>query len=553
MSVPTTEPHGSGAQPLVAVDLGRLPGIRRFAVDYAERFGTVGSFFAGDPTSPDGWRDAIARAGSRPRSRESLTRILAAQQAARNAPAEARQRAARLGNPGSVAIVTGQQAGLFGGPLYTLLKAITALQLAARVFQEYGVPAVAVFWVDSEDHDWEEVRSCTAFDESLSPCEISLLRDRGSDAQPVAKIALDDSIRRTLDDLGQTLPATEFREGLLADLRATYTAGSGMATAFASWMERVLGPHGLVVFDASDPAAKPLVAPLFCHELETAGTSARLAAAAGVELETRGYHAQVRPSEDSVALFHVNNGRQPVRRQGDRLLVGDQLHDRGSLTAEASSHPEGFSPNVLLRPIVQDALFPTIAYVAGPNELAYLGQLKGVYEHFDVPMPLMYPRATATILDRGAARFLDRYDVAVESLRAQDDSVLNALLARTMPAEVDQAFSDAVGSTETSLARLIKALPLVDPTLEGAGQTTLKRMQQDLETLRSKTIQAAKRRDETLRRQFTRTRAMVFPNGQLQERTIGFVSFLNQYGPALTEHLIRTLPLQPGKHWLLTV
>jgi uncharacterized protein YllA (UPF0747 family) len=131
--------------------------------------------------------------------------------------------------------------------------------------------------------------------------------------------------------------------------------------------------------------------------------------------------------------------------------------------------------------------------------------------------------------------------------------VLNALLARTMPAEVHEAFSEAFKATESSLARLIKALPLVDPTLEGAGQTTLKRMQQDLETMRSKTIQAAKRRDETLRRQFTRTRALAFPGGHPQERVVGFVTFLNMYGPSLVERLLTTLPLETGRHWVLTV
>ena len=191
--------------------------------------------------------------------------------------------------------------------------------------------------------------------------------------------------------------------------------------------------------------------------------------------------------------------------------------------------------------------------MAGPNELAYLGQLRGVYEHFGVPMPIMYPRASATLLDSAALRFLTKYDVPLESLQAQDDSGLNALLATQIPASVNAALDAAGEGIERTMTGVIEAMPALDPTLEGAARSTLGRMQHDLQTLRSKTIQAAKKRDETLRRQFTRTRALVFPGGDPQERAVGFVSFLNQYGPALVQRLDEQVPLDLGKHWIVVV
>jgi bacillithiol biosynthesis cysteine-adding enzyme BshC len=314
-----------------------------------------------------------------------------------------------------------------------------------------------------------------------------------------------------------------------------------MADAFGRLLERVLGDRGLVVYDASDPAAKPLVGDLFARELSTPGETAKLAAAAGADLTARGYHAQVQTADvNSVSLFRLDGARRPI-------------HEPSSLVREAADRPAGFSPGVLLRPLVQDTVLPTLCYVAGPNELAYLGQLRGVYERFGVPMPLMYSRATATILDSPAMRFLGKYSVPFDALAPQDDSTLNELLRTQIPPEVDEALDAAARAIEERMSRVVAAVPALDPTLEGAAKNTLSRMQHDLENLQGKTIQAAKRRNDTLRRQFQRTRALAFPGGHPQERAIAFIWFLNQYGDAFVEKLWQELPLDMGTHWVVTI
>jgi bacillithiol biosynthesis cysteine-adding enzyme BshC len=330
----------------------------------------------------------------------------------------------------------------------------------------------------------------------------------------------------------------------------------GMADAFGRWIEEVLGGRGMIVYDSSDASSKPLVSQVFARELSMPGQTVRLAALAGSDLTARGYHAQVHAQDDSLALFHLNQedgSRRAIRQQDGRFLVGDQQYPAATLVTQATERPAGFSPNVLLRPIVQDTLFPTICYVAGPNELAYLGQLRGVYAHFGVPMPLFYPRATATILDSAALRFLTKYKLPLEALQAQDEAALNELLKTQIPPVVDEAFTEAAQAIEGQMTRLIEIMPTLDPTLEGAARSTLERMQRDLQTLHGKMIQAAKRRDETLRRQFIHARALAFPGGHAQERTIGFVSFLNQYGPVLVDRLDEELPLDLGRHWIVTI
>ncbi len=535
------------------VDIRRFPWIRRLAADYAFDYGRLAEFFAGNPAEPAAWRDAIARTRRHSRNRDAVADVLQAQQRRRGAPPEAAAAAALLRDPQTVAIVTGQQAGLFGGPLFTLLKALTAIRLADQVRETHRVPAVAIFWIDAEDHDWDEVKSSRVLDGDLSLRTIDAGDPPGAHAGPVSRVQLDEAIERAAAGLEAVLPPTEFSPQVLDMVRRAYRAGTGMADAFGALLEAVLGPRGLVVYDASDPAAKPLVAELLAREAEHAGETARLAAEAGEALQERGYHAQVAPAADSVALFELNGGREPVRVEGDRVLVGERAEARAAFAGRVRRQPEAFSPNVLLRPLVQDTLFPTVCYVAGPSELAYLAQLRGVYAAFGVPMPLIQQRASATIVDSNAMRFLTRHEFPLESLRAQDEAALNELLQSQLPPSVEASLQDAVRSVDERMTTLSREVTQIDATLEGAARSTLSRMQDDLKKLQGKIIQAAKRKDETLRRQYQHAQAQAFPGGHPQEREVAFIYFLNKYGPALVDRLSEELPLGMGVHWVVTI
>ena len=550
---PTAATPQTGESSGLGIDLRRFPWVKRLVADYAFEFTGLAPFFSGNPADASAWDAAIARTQAYPRRRQELSQAIRAQQQRRGAPVQAVAAGERLADPRSVAVLTGQQAGLFGGPVYTLLKSITALKLAEQVSRDHGVPAVAVFWIEAEDHDWDEVRSCSVLDDELACRTVALPPRPAGDPVPVATIRLDDQIATVLGELEQLLPATEFRASLLADLRAAYQPGTGMAEAFGRWMERVLGDRGLIVYDASDPQTKPLVSQVFARELSTPGHTSMAAAKAGADLAARGYHAQVQLQNGSPALFRLDGGRRPIRQQDGQLVVEETSYAPAALAQEAAERPDGFSPGVLLRPVVQDALFPTACYVAGPSELAYLAQLRGVYDHFGVPMPLIYPRATATLVDSAASRFLSKYKFPLEALQPQDEGALNELLKTQIPPDVEEAFAATGHILEERMNRVIDALQALDPTLEGAAKTTLGRMQHDLDNLHGKTVQAAKRRHETLRRQFLRTRALAFPDGHAQERTIGFIWFLNQYGSALVQRLWDALPIQMGQHWVITI
>jgi uncharacterized protein YllA (UPF0747 family) len=215
-----------------AVDVRRLPWMRRLAVDYAFDFGRLAPFFAGDPADGASWPAAITAAQRHARPRREVTDMVVRQQERRGAPREAIAAARRLSDAGTVAIVTGQQAGLFGGPVFTLLKAATAIRLAQRVAREHSVTAVPVFWIDAEDHDWEEVRACTVLDAELELASIVAAAPQGAGDQTIGSLQWTDGIAEATETLLGVLPRTEFTPWLAQIVRAAYAPGQGVAESF---------------------------------------------------------------------------------------------------------------------------------------------------------------------------------------------------------------------------------------------------------------------------------------------------------------------------------
>jgi bacillithiol biosynthesis cysteine-adding enzyme BshC len=539
------------AQPQ-GIDLRQWSG-SRLSLDYTFQHDLLARYYAGNPADPEAWRDAIARAQAQPRQRDRMVAILQAQLETRQAPEQARAAAAKLADPRTVAIVTGQQAGLFGGPLYTLMKGLTAARLAADIEAQFGVPCITVFWNHAEDHDWEEVASAWVLDEQLDAHRLTVAGIEGDGHIPVGQVKLTDDITRVLIELEALLPRTEFTEETVAQLRRCYQPGTGMADAFGRLLDMLLGPLGVVVFDGSDPAAKPLASAIFQRELAHPGHTRQLASDAGQALVADGYHAQVLAQPDGTALFVMNGGRVPVKFRDGQFFVGDAPVDAAQLTADAVDHPERFSPNVLLRAVVQDTLLPTIAYVAGPSELAYLGQLKSVYAFHETSMPLIVQRATGTILDSSALRFLARTKLELRELQAQDEHVLNQWLEAQLPPTIEQALRDLEHAMEERMGALLAAVPALDPTLDGAVKSSQGRMAHEIQGLHAKVISAAKRRHDTLRRQFAHAQHLAFPGGHPQERVVCLAWFMNRFGPALVPRLYECLPVEGGKHWLLQI
>ena len=535
----------------MSIDFRALPWSSRFANDYCHNFSQLRDFYVADPQQSDSWKTVIDTRRANPTD-PKVAEIVVQQLQERGAPDAALNNAKKLLNSKSVAIATGQQAGLFGGPLFTILKALTVIKLSQQVSTDHDIPVVPIFWIDAEDHDLAEISSCQFIDANMNLRSVTLPFDYQS-GTTAASIRLKTSISEVVDQLTAGLQPTEFTGEIQKALRATYAPGTRLVEAFARWLDTLLGKYGLVTYDASDSRTKDIAHPLFAQELETLGRTSQLAATAGSAMQAKGYSAQVSPALDTTALFHIDAQRKPIRIGDSGFLIDGQPISAQHMRTELDEKPEHFSPNVLLRPLTQDVLFPTIAYVAGPHELVYLGQLKDIYDSFNVPMPLIYPRASVTIVDSSTVKFLKRNNIDFVTLQAQDDVALNTLLAEQLPDGINTAVTTLSQNIAEQLANIETTVPTIDPTLTGTVKSTQGRMDKELRNLKAKIIQAAKRRDETLRRQFSRARSHSFPGGSLQERSVGSIYFLNRYGEAFFDRLLEQLPLEIGRHWLLKV
>jgi bacillithiol biosynthesis cysteine-adding enzyme BshC len=318
-------------------------------------------------------------------------------------------------------------------------------------------------------------------------------------------------------------------------------------------MDVLLGEEGLVVFEANDVTCKPIVADLFAAELQRPSRTADVVRAQAAALRAAGHEAQIDPGPEMGPLFRLDeSGRRPIRIAEDGwLTVGQSRATTSALAAEAIAHPDRFSPNVLMRPLVQDALFPTVCYVAGPSEFVYHAQLRPAYSSAGLEAPLLQPRLSATIVDAPTVRFLSRYALPFEALYDREDLLLQRLVAREMPTGVNDALKAAAREVATHLEHLRPELETIDPTLCGTLETTKTKTLEVLDALQQKVVQALKRKDETLKRQIGRARRLVHPDGEPQERVLNALYFLNRHGFSMRDALFSLDPFASSQHQVL--
>ena len=523
-----------------SLDYRNLPSYKPLFLDYLHRFDALSPFFTGDPFDPASWRKVATALEARAPSTSTAAPLRAL-----NTTLDADELALRsidaLGD-GALAVITGQQVGLFGGPLYTLYKALSTVRLARAAEAELQTKVVPLFWMDTDDHDFAEVQSTWILDAAYELVELRYDTEDASDKLPVGGHKLTPAMGTVLDEAAASLPDTEFKEDVLSNLRESYAAGRTMAEAFGTWLLRMTRGSGLVIVDPSLPELKALGADVFARELEEGSVSRRLVQQTTAELVERGYHAQATPSESHLNLFHADPVRSPVTVSGNS--------DKDELVRKLRDEPSHFSPNVLLRPIYQDTLFATLAYVAGPNELAYFAQLKRMYEHFDLTMPLIASRASFTVVERPQARFLDRYDVPLAKLSSDDESLLNDIVRGQTPPQLDEDLKRARHCIQDITTALERDLSAVDVSLVPTVKSTRGKLLHHLKELETKAFRAVKRKNDTVRQQFLTTRTALFPGFDMQERKLSPLGYLNKYGwhfttmveegadPALKAHLL---------------
>ena len=524
-------------------------------VDYVTEFGNVQQFYGGNFRDDAHWKSLLKKVAERPIDRSSLAHILGEQNRNFHCGVRTLANIDALLNDNTVAIVTGQQVGLFTGPLYTIFKTLTTLKLVETLAVRYpDYNFVPVFWLEGEDHDYEEVNSIKILSATNDVQEFRHELKKSADDQnlgAVGKIEFDETIESIFANLDQSLIQTEFKSKVLELFRTAYQKGMTFNRSFAHMMNVLLENSGLVFLDPNDKEVKKLLAPLFQRELAETPKFCQLVVDQSAELEKQ-YHAQVKPKSVNLFFFH-KGGRYLLEPRPDGYsLKGTRQHlSREFVIDAAKNTPELFSSNVVLRPICQDWLLPTLAYVAGPSEVAYFGQLRTLYEAVNIPMPIIYPRASATVIEEKADKVLDRFSVSVVDIFRDVEFVKEKVATEVSEVNLEEVFGGTSFSIQEALEGISPVLQKIDPTLIGALENVSKKTAANIEGLKERAVAAQKRQHEVSLRQIDKVTNLVFPQSNFQERELNVLYFLNKYGLEFLRWLYGELKIDIFKHQLI--
>jgi len=521
-----------------------IKGISRLFSTYTSDFDQLADYYAGDWRKEQSFQSVAKKLTDNPVNRQVLVDVLEQQNAKWNNSGLV----SRLRDPDSLAVVTGQQLGIFGGPLYTLYKAFTAIQLSEHLSRMLSRLVIPVFWLEGGDHDLDEVRHVNLLGrkfwyEGHQPPPSGNLGSVGS-------LVFNEHLDRVKSEIREFLPQTEFAHSILENYYSAYRQGETFLDAFAHSLRAHLGTGSMVFINPEDPRLKQLVGPLFQRELNDYKTTYSAVKETTQALK-KDFHAQVHVSPGN--LFLVRNSiRQALHPQVDgynpkysdeRMIPFDSVH---------TISPHQLSPNVIMRPLVQDSLLPTVAYVAGPSEVAYFAQIHRLYSWAKRPMPVIFPRASVTLIEPRVQKIMNSNHLSVSELADEVPTLMRQIILD------GSALSEAFRKAEVSLRECSDAIqPVVveiDQTLRSTVEATHRYWMKELSKLQLRAERAERRHHQQLQSQIELCKQLIYPNGNLQERELPVLYYLAKYGDSILDQIRTNLHIDAvGQHQLIAL
>jgi bacillithiol synthase len=517
---------------LRSVDVN-LKSSNSFANDYLYDFDKLKALFAYDPYASQSCTERYEYLSSKPHpSRATVVKVLTEYNRELGAGQETLDNIALLAQAETAVVVTGQQAGLLGGPLFTIYKALTAIQLAKKYSRQLNRPVIPVFWVASEDHDFGEINHFHILDRQGKPARIRL------ETEPKGKFSIGDiavppEAEAVIAQLADSSIDTEFKPDLLDFLGKSARESENLADWFGRILLKWLGSTGLVMLNPMDPSLRNLEADLFRQALDNAPQVNTLLSKAGAELSSKGYPVGVEKDQDNLNLFMYHNGERLALIKtgtGYGLKGTEESFSRDSLLELMEAEPERFSPNVILRPLTQELLLPTLAYVGGPGEINYFSQYKEIFELFKLQMPIIYPRANITLIEGSMENYLNKYNLTLEDVLFNLDEIRQQLLVASDPVGIDNVFQELHQRVAEAYSRAIGVIKEIDPMLDKLGRENQERVLSQIDWLKSKTQQAHRKDNDVALRQLEKLSNNLSPSGNLQERFLSGMYFAIKYG-----------------------
>lgn len=493
-------------------------------------------WYPADWRDPDAWR-ARARVVGEQFDKDSRARAVSIL----GAPTEeVRLALDRVVEEEGFLITTGQQPGLFTGPLYTIYKALSAVALARSLEGVLDAPVVPVFWISSDDHDWAEVdhADLIGVDNELHRVHVTAPERAGE--MPLYRLPVGPDIEVAVAEMAELLPQTEFTTRYIDLLRGCWRAGVTLPDGVRATLEEILGHFGMAFVDAADPKLKAESRGVIEHELRSAEEHEQDLRARAGELHAAGWSVQVPVLQGSVNVFIEGPaGRERLYRDdGEYRVKSGSRFSLDGVLERLREDPQSVSPNVLLRPVVEAVTLPTLGYVSGPSETAYLAQLAPLFVSHGVSQPIVFPRFSATMVERKVGKVLEKLSLEVAGLARPLHEITGGLAREDMPEGVKRSLGEIRETLDREGASLVDAARPVDPTLKGPIEHARSVSLDGWSEAERKIMQAVKRENETRFQQVEKARLHLFPDGVPQERLVNVFYYLVRYGSPLLEDLL---------------
>jgi bacillithiol biosynthesis cysteine-adding enzyme BshC len=526
----------------------QIPHTTRLFLDYLDFTPDVQQFYPRSPRFLEWAKEESSRIEYPTDRRSRMAEILERQNRSWGASTATLENVARV-RAGACAVVTGQQVGLFGGPVFSIYKALSAVKLASEA-RKLGIDCVPIFWLATEDHDLDEVNQVriTAADGQLERLAAAV---RSEPDVPVGNIAfgteISDIVARATATLGETETAKMLSE--------CYRPGETFGTAFAKFFARLFSEFGVILLDGSDPELDEIASPLYRAAIERAPELTELLRKRDLQLHAADYHQQVRVTDSSTLLFMIRDGaRVPVQsagagKLGKFLIAKEEIGQQELLDAP----PHWFSPNVLFRPVVQDYVLPTLTYIGGAAEVAYFAQAGVVYKELAGRITPILPRFSATLIDQKAEALLEKYRLAAPNVFQGPEVLRETIGAHLLPANLQSSFDHATAAVERSMKAVRESLGKLDKTLVESAENAESKMIYQITNLRARASRAELRQSEVIGRHAEALSNALYPEKTLQEREYAGIHFLARHGSELLQRLLDTIHPDCLDHQLITL
>ncbi len=480
--------------------------------------------------------------------RKEVVAILRRQNETFQSSSSALEAIEKLLEPRAVCVFGGQQAGLFGGPMMTLLKALAVAKAARNLSEQLRRPVVPIFWIAGDDHDFDEVNHTFLLDRQGSLNRIEYAA-RSTAPSPIGQVTFADTVEleRALTAVRETLGETEFTGELYEILAKSYTSSETFVTAFGKLMARLTEGYGLVLFSPNDAEVKALARPFLRSVIERQDQLHALLAQRNQAVQAAGYHLQVQKQDEAAHLFVDLNGRTPVHRVGDRFTIGEREFTQAELIALLESEPERFSPDVITRPLLQAWLFPTAVQMGGPSEIAYFTQGNTIFDLFARPLPVHLARPTLMFVEKRHVKLTDEYGITFDEIAGDIEQLVNRILSQSFPDDLESRYRQLRSDIRSQVDAFSEQSLNFDPSLRDFANQTFGKIDFALKTFEGKLFSAHKKRSTDTREKIYRLQTALWPNGAFQDRSINVANFIARYGLPFVSWLYESIdPFAPG-------